>query len=65
MTQLYKKERESQLPSHVPDGEITICTCYADGCNGSPKLSGSSGSRPWRIAAQLLFAVLILLGFTV
>jgi hypothetical protein len=31
-----------QLPNTMPDGEISLCTCYSDGCNGSPKLSGAS-----------------------
>src|SRR3569832_1153184 len=37
-----REKTRTQQPHTMPDGEISLCTCYSDGCNGAPKLSGAS-----------------------
>ena len=48
----YDRKQVLKLPVKT-EGEIYLCACYGDGCNGSPKLSGAtSHSR-----LPLVFAV--------
>ena len=53
----YPRKDVLQLPFNMP-GHVYLCTCYSDGCNGSPKLSAAPASRP--PSPLLLLALLAL-----
>jgi Caenorhabditis elegans ly-6-related protein len=48
---------------HSPSNKLHICVCYGEGCNGSPRLSGSEKDI-FRSPAQLTSLGLFLLTLT-